>query len=92
MSELEQRLSNIKVAKLEEYPWAKYWVDLKRWGCPSGHCVGYSIYLVNIGIQSYLNSPLIAPFGNLKEEAAKFNISCYHKGKLWLPKVVSITP
>lgn len=35
---------------------------------------------------------MIAPFGNQKEEATKFNVSGYHKGNLCLPDLVEITP
>ena len=35
-------------------------------------------------IKTYLNAPIIDNFRNLKEEVAKFLVSRYHNGKIWL--------
>ena len=48
--------------------------------------------MTNAKIRSYLNSPLVAAFGTLKEEATKFIMSQYIKGKLWLPDPIKIKP
>lgn len=31
MSELKLWLNKIRNAKLDEYPWSKYWMDFKKW-------------------------------------------------------------
>lgn len=75
MSELNLRLNKIRNAKLDKYQWSKYWLDFKKWSYPQGVWKLEVIYLENSKIRNYLNAPLVATFGNLKEEATKFIIS-----------------
>lgn len=92
MSKLELRLNDIWNIKLDEYPWGRYWNDLKKWSFPKRILSGNVVYLASAKIRSYLNAPLIPPFGILKEEATKIIVSHYHKGTLWLLDLVKIIP
>ena len=61
-------------------------------GVPQGTWSSKSIYILNEKFKTYLNAPLVVSFGSLKEEATKFIMSHYQKGKLWLSNLVEITP
>lgn len=79
MSSLQQGLNRIRKAKLDEHSWPKHWVELKEWAKSEG-----ARNLSTARTKTYLNAPIIDNFNNLKEEAAKFLISRYHDGKIWL--------
>lgn len=70
----------------------RYWNTFKKWAYPEGNWNVDSVYLTNAKITSYLNAPLITPFGALKEEATKFIVNRYHIGKFWLHELVDVTP
>ena len=77
LSALQQRLSKIKKAKLDEHNWPKYWAEIRDWSKSQG---ARNITLARI--KSYLNAPIVDNFGTLKEEATKFLVSRYHDNKI----------
>lgn len=81
MYELQIHVKNIRNEKLDEYQWGKYWNNFKKWECPQGNWSEESVYLTNAKIRSYGNAPLLPLFGSLKEEASKFIVSRYQRGK-----------
>ena len=82
---LQQRLSKIRKAKLDEHNWLKYWVKMKDKGKnESGRNITASI------VKSYMNAPIIDNFRTLKEEVFKFLVSWYHDGKIWLDHPITI--
>lgn len=91
MRNLYLRLNKINNTKLNEYPLERYWMDFKKWAYPQVTWISESVYLANAKIKLYLNAPLVATFGTLKEESIKFIMSQSHKGMLWLPNPVEIT-
>ena len=46
--------------------------------------------LIKAGILMYLSAPQIEKMGNLKDLAAKYIVSRFHDGKLWLDNPVEI--
>ena len=85
MSALQQGLNRIRKAKLDEHNWPKHWDELREWG-KNENARNLTIAI----IKSYLNAPIIDNFGNLKEEVAKFIVSRYHDGILWLDQPIAI--
>ena len=70
LSTLQQHLSKIKKAKLDEHNWPKYWAEIRDWSKSEG-----TRNITSVWIKSYLNVPIIDNFGTLKEEATKFLVS-----------------
>ena len=67
MPPLQARLNKILKVKLDGHNWLKYLANPKEWGQIEGSKV-----LSIAKIKTYLNAPIMASFGNLKEEATKF--------------------
>ena len=82
---LQQRLSKIKKAKLDEHNWPKYWAEIRDWSKLDG-----TRNITTMRIKSYLNAPIVDNFGTLKEEAKKLLVSRYHDGKIWLDQPITI--
>jgi hypothetical protein len=85
LSALQQRLSKIKKAKLDEHNWPKYWAEIREWSKSEGT---RNITLARI--KSYLNAPIVDNFGTLKEETTKFLVSQYHDDNIWLDQPITI--
>lgn len=85
LSALQQCLSKIKKATLDEHNWPKYWIEIKDWSKSDS-----TRNITTAWINSYPNTPIIDNFGTLKEEAAKFLVSQYHDGKIWLDQPITI--
>lgn len=85
LSTLQQCLSKIRKARLDEHNWPKYWIEMKEWE-KSENARNITV----AKIKSYLNAPIIDNFGTLKEEAVKFLVSSYHDGKIWLDQPITI--
>ena len=47
--------------------------------------------LIKARILTYLSAPQIAKMGNLKDLVAKYIVSRFHDGKLWLDNLIEIT-
>jgi len=47
--------------------------------------------MIKVGILMYMSAPQIAKMGNLKDLAAKYIVSRFHDGKLWLDNPIEIT-
>lgn len=54
MSAIQQRLSNIKKAKLDEHNWPKYWVKMKDWAKSEN-----ARNVIVARIKSYLNASIV---------------------------------
>ena len=78
LSTVQQRLSKIRKANLDEHNWPKYWDEMREWLKSKN-----AINITAAWIKSYLNAPIIDNFETLKEETVKFLVSRYHKGKIW---------
>ena len=74
---IQQCLSKIKKAKLDEHNWPKYWAKMRDWS-KSDNARNISI----ARIKSYLNAPIVDNFRTLKEEVEKFLVRWYHDGKI----------
>ena len=85
LSVLQQRLSKIRKAKLDEHNWPKYWAEMRE--CSKSE---NARNITIARIKSYLNAPIIDNFGTLKEEVMKFLVSQYHDGKIWLDQPITI--
>ena len=70
LSALQQCLSKIRKAKLDEHNWPNYWAKIRDWLKSEG-----ARNITFTRVKSYLNVPIIDNFGTLKEEAGKFLVS-----------------
>lgn len=73
------------MAKLDEHNWPKYWAEMRDWSK-----LDNARNITTTWIKSYLNAPIIDNFRTLKEEVAKFLVSRYHDGKIWLDQPITI--
>lgn len=85
LSVLQQCLSKIRKAKLDEHNWLKYWDEMREWSKSEN-----ARNIMVARIKSYLNAPIIDNFRTLKEEAVKFLVSRYHYDKIWLDQPITM--
>jgi len=89
---LKGRLTRILSAKTEEHNWGIQKKLLREWGLIERNIWREPVAIINnSGISRYLGAPQIAKMGNLKDLAAKYIVSRFHDGKLWLDNPVEIT-
>ena len=70
LSTLQQCLSKIRKAKLDEHNWPKYWAKIRDWSNSDN-----ARNISTARSKYYLNVPILDNFRTLKEEAAKFLMS-----------------
>ena len=63
---------------------------MKEWVGRGGKWIEPSQNISTTNIDAYFYSLLIAPFDNLKEIIAKFMVSRYHDGEIWINKTIAI--
>lgn len=89
---LKRRLERILAAKTDECNWGAQQTLLKKWGLTERNQWGIPARLLHKGwILTYLSAPQIKKMGNLKDLAAKYGVSKFHDGKIWLDHPVQIT-
>ena len=86
-----RRLRNIKNAKVQETSWEKTWAEIKEWAYVDKKMTQEAEKISHSTIMSYMNTPFMAIFGEMKETAVKFIITRYHNGKFYFDRPVEIS-
>ena len=88
---LVRRLKNIKNAKVQDGQWQKLWIEIQEWAYVDKRMTQAAEKIRKSTLFNYPNAPLMASFGETKEEAVKFIISRYHNGRFYFDRLIDIT-
>lgn len=84
-------MQNKRHARLEELDWSKQWKNFTEWGMENGCWKPETESLAKPTIRHMLVAPQVAKLGRWKEEAAKFILSRFHQGYIWLNNPIAVT-
>ena len=88
---LMRRLKLIKNGKVQENSWVKLWAKIKEWAYVNKRPTQAVEKINHSTIVNYINAPIMASFGGMKETTVKFIISRYHNGRFYFDRSVEIS-
>ena len=69
----------------------KLWAKIKEWAYVEKRPTQAAEKINHSTIVNYINAPIMASFGGMKETTVKFIISPYHNGRFYFDQLVEIS-